>query len=543
MPATQSTTAARQRRLALLPHQEIEYRAHQTHDLILSIGGVGSGKTTSFALWLLDRMRNPADLAQVHGLFALTTVQLRSVMRVIYKQFDQMRLERVFDRQPPREWWREWERKGIRVPPRQDRYENVVIWRTGLHLQLGTIGASNYEQYRGAEWGSIGVEEFTLQGVTQNAVEFLFERTRCGEGDEFCAAHHRHTKVLHGNPPENPDHWVFDWLDTLERSARDIARAAGTEIPAVDGYPHLTRGIGSAILIPSRSTDNEANLPKGYVSNQLLRLDTETAQRRIGGVLTRAKVGRAYADYSRENEIAVAYDPDRTLYVGIDFNNRPIGGVLCHPLNPGEYPSEHERAGVDHIGQFGEVFDAAGGGLEALCSLLLSGGVGSNGAAPHNWGGLLAHRGRVVFFGDSTGQNRTPAGKTLWGIVDDVVGRELGARGIKYARQVPHNPLVPLRVRAVNAKLCSAAGVRSYWIDPRCDETIADFLVCVWDKHKPDLQKYGERGGRSLWLRTHLSDALGYLIDALFPLGRPTSPTKLDLSSALSPGIEPPRMR
>jgi hypothetical protein len=67
---------------------------------------------------------------------------------------------------------------------------------------------------------------------------------------------------------------------------------------------------------------------------------------------------------------------------------RPIAGGLWHPLNPGEYPSEHERSGIKHVGKFGEIFDTQGGGLQALCALLLGGGAGNSGALPPNWQGL-----------------------------------------------------------------------------------------------------------------------------------------------------------
>ncbi len=91
---------------------------------------------------------------------------------------------------------------------------------------------------------------------------------------------------------------------------------------------------------------------------------------------------------------------------------------------------------------------------------------------------------------------------------------------MKYSRNVNRNPLVPVRVRGTNAKFCSVSGVRSFWIDPRCAMTITDYTSCVWDKSKQDLQKYGERGGGERWLRTHLADADGYMIDALCPMGQ-----------------------
>lgn len=516
--------------LTLLRHQELEYRAQASHDLVINIGGVGSGKTTSFVMWLLDRMRRPADVAQVHALFAYTLVQLRAVTDVVYKQIARLGIERTFNTRPPVEWLREWDEKGIVPPPRRDRYENMVIWRTGLHLQLGTLFA--YEQYRGAEWGSIGIEEFTLRGVKQEAIDFVFERTRCGEGPDFCRENHRHTKILHGNPPEAPDHWTWAWLDQLEKAARDEQLARGRKaLPAVEGgFPHLMNGIGTAILIPSRSTDNVANLPPNYIENQLIRLDKDTAARRLGGALTRSKIGRAYCDYSQANEIPVGYDPSRTLYVFFDFNKDPAVAGFAQQLNPqigsipSEYPAEHHRAGITHIGVFGEFFHVGGMDAYEMANAILRGEPGSGGHFPSNWKGLANHQGPIVAFGDVTARNKRMAGPNEWQIVNDVLrnGTKRDDSTYRYSVNLPEggNPLVVFGVRSVNAKFCSAAGVRSLWIDPRCQELIADMLVCTWDPSGTDIQKYGMRPGSKMGLRTHLGDGLRYMIHQLFPLGR-----------------------
>jgi hypothetical protein len=535
LPATTTSPT----KLVLFPHQEIEFRAQQTHELIISIGGVGSGKTTAFVLWLLDRMK--WDTGQVHALFAYTTVQLRAVMRVIYKQLDRIprvrNHERAFGTRPPKAWIDDWQRRQIPNPGKQDRYENMVIWPCGLHLQLGTVHNRSYEQYRGSEWGSLGFEEFTLHGVTKDAFDFLDERVRCGDGDGDIECSetlgHRHTKILHGNPPESADHWTWEMLEALEREASSLPGATPRQ-QGDEGYPNLVAGVGQAILIQSRTTDNK-RVGKRYVERKLARLDKETAARRLGGQLTRTKTGRAYSEFSQENIRPIEYHPDRTLYVNLDFNNRPIVAGLCHPLNPGEYDSKHEREGISHVGKFGEVFDLRGGGLQALCPLLLQGDVGDSGAAPSNWRGLFEHKGPVIFFGDGTGLNNQASGKTLWSIVDELIGTQLIALDIGYSKKVSRNKLVPLRVRATNAKFCSAAGIRSFWIAPWCVRSVADYTRVEWDPSKQDVKKYGERGGSDQWTLTHASDGDSYMLDALFPLGREHDPDSETRSGNLPP--------
>lgn len=570
--------------ISLHLHQQIAALADERYDTVIEEGGVGSGKSLGDAVVILKR--STFDTAQWGGLFANTWPQLQAVTGEIYKHTDAAGVDHVFNCRPPKEWVEEWEEKGIKTPPNRDRFTNVAIFRTGLHLYQATLLNQNYKNLRGWEFGWIIIEEYT-NGPSQAAVEFAMERVRCGRAqfgsqyetwqrgiaqrcaagatidlasagggdgrfelprhddgsinpeaityDHWCRAHHRHTKYLKGNPPEDDGHWTFAWYAAMDAYAATLPGGAPTK--DADSYPNLLKGVGSVLYIPSRTKDNERNLSAGYIDNQLARLDEETANKRLNGVRARKRSGLAYSGFSRENEIAVTYHPFRTLYVNLDFNNSPIASGLCHPLNPGEYPDEHKRPNVSHVGKFGEVFDSQGGGLQALCALLLGDGVGNLGAAPpiirtckhedatcHCWRGLLEHKGPVVFFGDGTGNNKSASGSSLWSIVDDVIGKQLTARRIAYSRRTSTaNELVPLRVRAHNAKLCSAAGIRSFWIDPRCTNTINDLMSCVWDKHKPDIQKYGERGGSKMHLLTHLSDADGYMLTTLFPMGHEPS--------------------
>ena len=106
---------------------------------------------------------------------------------------------------------------------------------------------------------------------------------------------------------------------------------------------------------------------------------------------------------------------------------------------------------------------------------------GSDGHFPSNWGGLRAHRGQVVAFGDATANARHMSGPNSWTIIDQVfrdVLRDPTMDEVRYWRNLPDtNPLVHFRVRSVNAKFESASGTRSAWVDQRCEQLIADFNV------------------------------------------------------------------
>ncbi len=506
----------------------------KTKDLIISVGGVGSGKTTSLVLWLIDRMQT--DTGQVHALFALTTSGLRGVCRVIDKILDTVPLvrnrERTVSTRPPRAWVADWEKRCVPYPPRQDRYENMRIWPCGLHLQLGTVHNKAYEQYRSSEWGSLAIEEFTLQGFSREAFDFLDERVRCGESENGveCSESlgHRHTKILHGNPPESPDHWCWEMFDTLEKEASALPNA-WTSDDTKEGYPNLISGLGPAIMIPSRTVDN-TRVGKSYVARKLARLDHETAARRLGGALTRTKIGRVYGAYSHLNDTdQFDYDPNRTLYLSLDFNKDPAVATFHHPLKPGEHPSEHERPGIQQVGTFGTFFHVGGINTEQLCTMLLTNDPkGNHSNMPETFAGLLNHRTKIIFFGDATSSYEKMSGND-WEIVDKVMREALKGR---YSKDVPdkRNPLVALTVFAVSAKCLSALGVRSWWLHPRNEELRLDLLTNVWDKTGKDIQKYGRRPGDTSkrWQRGHAGDTLRYFLSRMFPLGREFSPKPTD---------------
>jgi hypothetical protein len=68
------------------------------------------------------------------------------------------------------------------------------------------------------------------------------------------------------------------------------------------------------------------------------------------------------------------------------------------------------------------------------------------------------------------------------------------------------NPAVRDRVLMVNAKLRSANGDLQMRIAPQCKELIKDFEEVVWKPGTTQIDK--DRDPK----RTHLSDALGYLV-------------------------------
>lgn len=94
---------------------------------------------------------------------------------------------------------------------------------------------------------------------------------------------------------------------------------------------------------------------------------------------------------------------------------------------------------------------------------------------------------------------------------------ELGSRGYVVRVQVPEqNPPVVTRINTVNAALLSHQGRSSVIIDKGCTELIADLESVIYDRHN-GIKKVA-LASDPYRLRTHLSDALGYLICRELPL-------------------------
>lgn len=118
------------------------------------------------------------------------------------------------------------------------------------------------------------------------------------------------------------------------------------------------------------------------------------------------------------------------------------------------------------------------------------------------------HVGGVVVYADATGARMQTTGTT-----DVAILREF-FRGGEYGEvkfRIPKaNPVVRERVMLMNSKLASADGERALTVSRRCKELIKDLEQVTYKENSQVIDK--ERDPK----RTHLSDALGYLLWQLF---------------------------
>ncbi len=119
----------------------------------------------------------------------------------------------------------------------------------------------------------------------------------------------------------------------------------------------------------------------------------------------------------------------------------------------------------------------------------------------------------IIVYGDASGENQRTTGDSDYRIIRDFFTR-LGYRNVQY-RVPSKNPFVRERVMLLNSRFRDAAGESTVRIAPRCKELIKDFEEV---HYKPDTNLIDKNSDPR---RTHLSDALGYLVWQEF---RPQAP-------------------
>ena len=116
---------------------------------------------------------------------------------------------------------------------------------------------------------------------------------------------------------------------------------------------------------------------------------------------------------------------------------------------------------------------------------------------PDNWAG-------VHIYGDASGNQRQTTGATDYEMIREYFQVHSGMT-LQY--RVPRaNPSVRERINLTNAKLRSATGDVGLLVDPKCKELIKDLEQVTYKADSNTIDKDRDR------MRTHLSDALGYLL-------------------------------
>jgi len=274
------------------------------------------------------------------------------------------------------------------------------------------------------------------------------------------------------------------WL-RLEGRLRDpkAKRLCGFAVWTPKGYDWVyERFIGSKVAgyetVLARPFENRHLLDKtpDYYERLKSSYDARFYEQEVLGQYLSMHGGKVYVAFERERNVGKAEVDERLpLLWALDFNVDPMCSVIAQVYRDGRVTVLDEI-----VLSRASTYDA--------CSEFLA--------------RFESHAGGLVVYADATGARMQTTGKSDLAILRDA----LKNYGQAEFRIPMSNPVVRERVQLMNAKLAAANGERLLQVHPRCTELIRDFEQVLYKEGSGVVDKDKDPK------RTHLSDALGYLV-------------------------------
>ena len=233
----------------------------------------------------------------------------------------------------------------------------------------------------------------------------------------------------------------------------------------IEGYETVTAKAFENRYLLQQVPDYYKRLESSY--------DARFYQQEVLGQYLEMHAGRVYQAFERASNVTeLSVDPGRPLMWALDFNVDPMASVIVQ---------------------------ICGEEIRVLDEIVLS--RASTWDACEEFSRRFGeHPAGVIVYSDATGARMQTSGNSDVGILRKHFGASAKFR-------IPtSNPAVRDRVVLMNGKLGSAARVRLLKVDARCSGLIKDFEQVVYKENSLVIDK--DRDSK----RTHLSDALGYLV-------------------------------
>lgn len=356
--------------------------------------------------------------------------------------------------------------------------------------RLGLIGAPTYPMLRDATLSSF-MEVLNANDIPFefNKAESVLSMTETGSRILFRAVDEferlRGTNLAWFGLDELTYTSEDAWL-RLEGRLRDpdAVRLCGFAVWTPKGFDWVYRR-----FISERVEGYEAILAAPYENHHVLdkipdyyeRLkrsyDERFFEQEALGVYLNVNAGAVYHAFLRERNVReLKLDPALALFWALDFNVDPMSSVIA------------QKSG-EEIRVLDEIVLSRATTLQACEEFYLR---------------FPNHQAPVVVYGDVSGNKMQTTGKSDYAIITEFLLRN---GYMNYRMQVPSvNPKVSERVALMNAQLLSAYQEVHLFIDPRCRELVKDMEEVTY---KPDTGVIDKEKDSK---RTHLSDALGYLV-------------------------------
>jgi hypothetical protein len=211
--------------------------------------------------------------------------------------------------------------------------------------------------------------------------------------------------------------------------------------------------------------------------------DAKFYRQEVLGEYLAVSSGLVYHAFSRDDHVTpVSLDSHTELLWSVDINVNPMCSVVAQ--------------------RFGDM-------VKVLDEIVLT-NASTEEACKEFLRRYSQHRAGLKVYGDASAHHQqTSSGWSDFGVIKREIESSLSSRRDFLIPK--SNPAVRERVNLTNAKLRSAAGDVELVVDPKCKELIMDFEQVVWKEGTNSIDKDKDKK------RTHLSDALGYLLWQEFP--------------------------
>lgn len=213
------------------------------------------------------------------------------------------------------------------------------------------------------------------------------------------------------------------------------------------------------------------NVPEEEVAAARNDLDERTFQQEYEAAFVNYS-GIIYYAFNREKSVKRIEDTGGTLHIGLDFNIDPMSAVVC--LRHG-----NDLLAIDEIVMYGSNTDEMAAEIKSR----------------------YRDRPVIIYPDPASRQRKTSAG----GRTDLSILQNAGFA----VKSKNSHALVRDRINAVNSRLRSSGGDRYLFIDPKCKHTIKSLERQTYKEGTSQPNKDGF---------DHMNDALGYLVEYLFPL-------------------------
>lgn len=219
------------------------------------------------------------------------------------------------------------------------------------------------------------------------------------------------------------------------------------------------------------TTLDGGNVPADEIEQARLDLDERTFNQEYAAEFVTYS-GLIYYAFSRELSVVNIDDTGGTLHIGLDFNVDPMSAVIC--LRHGQ-----DLLAIDEIVMYGSNTDEMVAEIQSRYS----------------------DRHCIIYPDPASRQRKTSAG----GRTDLSILQNAGF-SVKVKKQ---HPLVRDRINAVNSRLQAGNGERHLFVSPKCRQTIKSLERQTYKEGTSQPNKDGF---------DHMNDALGYLVEYMFPI-------------------------